>query len=94
MAGFPPFRSVHRTTAMIAEAERGAGLISALNPPAAVAIAAMAGAGAVAWVATSLAGLSAGFLIGILWPLIAMVFVGYVQRELNRAIGQWAPAGR
>jgi hypothetical protein len=59
-----------------------------------VAIAAMAGAGAVAWVATSLAGLSAGFLIGILWPLIAMVLVGYVQRELNRAIGQWAPAGR
>jgi hypothetical protein len=59
-----PFRSVHRTTAMIAEAERGAGLISALNPLAAVAIAAVARAGAVAWVATSLAGLSAGFLSG------------------------------
>ncbi len=51
-AGWPgvvaPFRSVHRTTAMIAEAERGAALISALNPPAALAITAMAGAGAVA----------------------------------------------
>ncbi len=79
---------------MIAETERGAGLISALTPPAAVAIAARAGAGAVAWVATSLPGLSAGLLIGILWPLIVMVFAGYVQRELNRAIGQRAPAGR
>jgi hypothetical protein len=29
----------------------------------------------------------------VLWLLIAMVFVGCVQWELNRAIGQLVPAG-
>jgi hypothetical protein len=32
-------------------------------------------------------------LIGVLWPLVAMVFAGHLQRELNRAIGQRVRAG-
>jgi hypothetical protein len=35
---------------------------------------------------------SFGTVIGIIWPLIAMVFVGYIQAELNRAIGQQTAA--
>ena len=48
LAVIPPSRSVHRTTAMIAEAERRAGLNSTLNWSAAVAVAAVV-AGVVAW---------------------------------------------
>ena len=88
----PPFLSVHRTTTMIAAAQRRAGLTRTLNPSAAVTIAAVAGAGAIAWFAMAFPGISLGTFIGIVWPLIAMVFIGYVQRELNRAIGQRAPA--
>lgn len=88
----PPFLSVHRTATMIAEAQRRAGQADVLSPSAPVAIAAVAAAGAVAWVATALAGLPVWFLIGVIWPLIAMVSAGYMQRELNRAVGQRVPA--
>lgn len=87
IAVVPPFRSVHRTATMIGAAERGAGTASTVNASAAVTIAAVAAVGAVAWVATSLAALSAGIFIGMAWALIAVVFVGYLQRELNRAAG-------
>ena len=83
----PPFRSVQRTAVMIGAAERRTGAASTVNPSLAVTIAAVAAAGAIAWVATSLAALSAGIFIGMAWALIAMVFVGYLQRELNRAAG-------
>jgi hypothetical protein len=85
LAVVPPFRSVHRTATMISAAERCAGMASTVNASAAVTIAAVAAVGAVAWVATSLAALSVGIFIGMAWALIAMVFVGYLQRELNRA---------
>jgi hypothetical protein len=87
LAVVPPFRSVQRTTTMIAAAERRTGMASTVNPSAAVAIAAVAAAGAIAWVATSLAAASVGIFIGMAWALIAMVLVGYLQRELNRAAG-------
>lgn len=44
----PPFLSVHQTATMIAEVQRRAGLTRTVNPAAAVAIAAVAGAGAIA----------------------------------------------
>ena len=87
LAVVPPFRSVHRTATMIGAAERRNGMASTVNPSAAVTIAAVAAAGAMAWVVTSLAALSVGIFIGMAWALIAMVFVGYLQRELNRAAG-------
>jgi hypothetical protein len=87
LAVVPPFRSVHRTATMIGAAERRSGMASTVNPSAAVTIAAVAAVGAVAWVATSLAAVSAGIFIGMAWALIAMAFVGYLQRELNRAAG-------
>ena len=87
IAVVPPFRSVHRTATMIGAAERGAGMAGTVNASAAVTIAAVAAVGAGAWVATSLAAVSAGIFIGMAWALIAMVFVGYLQRELNRAAG-------
>ena len=92
LALVPPFLSVHRTTTMIAAAQRRAGLTRAINPSAAVTIAAVAGAGAITWVAMAFPAVSFGTFIGIAWPLIAMAFIGYVQRELNRAIGHRAPA--
>jgi hypothetical protein len=82
-----PFRSVRRTATMIGAAERHAGMTSTVNPSLAVTIAAVAAAGAVAWVATSLAALSVGIFIGMAWAVIAMVLVGYLQRGLNRAAG-------
>jgi hypothetical protein len=87
LAVVPPFRSVRRTATMIGAAERRNGMASTVNPSAAVTIAAVAAAGAMAWVVTSLAALSVGIFIGMAWALIAMVFVGYLQRELNRAAG-------
>jgi len=87
LAVVPPFRSVYRTATMIGAAERRTGVAGTVNPSAAVTIAAVAAVGAGAWVATSLAAVSAGIFIGMAWALIAMVFVGYVQRELNRAAG-------
>jgi len=87
LAVVAPFRSVHRTATMIGAAERRTGMASAVNPSLAVTIAAVAAAGAIAWVATSLAALSAGIFIGMAWALIAMVLVGYLQRGLNRAVG-------
>jgi hypothetical protein len=47
----------------------------------------VAGAGAIAWFVMAFPAVSFGTFLGIVWPLIAMVFIGYVQRELNRAIG-------
>jgi hypothetical protein len=85
----PPFLSVHRTATMIADAQRRAGQAQTLSPSATVVIA----AGAVAWFATALAGLSVWVLIGVLWPLVAMVFVGFMQQELSRALGQRVPPG-
>jgi hypothetical protein len=87
LAVVPPLRSVHRTATMIGAAGRRNGMASTVNPSAAVTIAAVAAAGAMAWVVTSLAALSVGIFIGMAWALIAMVFVGYLQRELNRAAG-------
>lgn len=43
--------------------------------------------------ALAFAAVSFGTVIGIVWSLIAMAFVGYIQRELNRATGQ-RPAAR
>lgn len=60
--------------------------------PVRVAVLSLAAAGARAWFATAVAGLVVWFLIGVIWPLIAMVFVVYMQRELNRALGQRVPA--
>ena len=54
----------------------------------AVAIAATAAAGAVAWAALSLAAVTAGIYIGLIWAVLAMMFVGYLQRGLNRAVGE------
>ena len=88
LAVVPPFWSVYRTATMIGAAERRTGVASTVNPSAAVTIAAVAAVGAGAWVATSLAAVSVGIFIGMAWALIAMVFVGYVQRELNRAAGE------
>jgi Domain of unknown function (DUF4234) len=87
LAAVPPFRSVQRTATMIGAAQRRTGMASTVNASAAVTIAAVAAAGAITWVATSLAALSVGIFIGMAWALIAMVFVGYLQRELNRAAG-------
>jgi hypothetical protein len=90
IAVIPPFRSAQRTAAMIATAERRSGIIHPVSPPVAVTIAAIAAAGAAAWAATSLAALTVGIYIGLAWPLLAMVFVGYLQRGLNRAAGERA----
>jgi hypothetical protein len=87
LAVVPPFRSVYRTATMIGAAERRSGVVGTVNPSAAVTIAAVAAVAAVAWVATSLAAVSAGIFIGMAWALVAMVFVGYLQRDLNRAAG-------
>jgi hypothetical protein len=87
LAVVPPFRSVQRTATMIGAAQRRTGMASSVNASAAVTIAAVAAAGAIAWVVTSLAALSVGIFIGMAWALIAMGFVGYLQRELNRAAG-------
>ena len=92
LAVVPPFRSVQRTATMIGAAQRRTGMASTVNASAAVTIAAVAAAGAITWVATSLAALSVGIFIGMAWALIAMVFVGYLQRELNRAAGERASA--
>jgi hypothetical protein len=51
LALIPPFLSVHRTATMIAAVQRRGGLVRTVNPAAAVAIAAVAGAGAIAWFA-------------------------------------------
>jgi hypothetical protein len=92
VAVIPPFRSVQRTAAMIAAADRRTGTDPTVSPPVAVTIAATAAAGAAAWAVTSLAALTVGIFIGLAWPLLAMVFVGYLQRGLNRAAGEQTPA--
>lgn len=53
LAVVPPFQSVHRTTAMIAAAQRRAGVTPTPGPSATVAIAALAAPGAIVWAATS-----------------------------------------
>jgi hypothetical protein len=88
VAVIPPFLSVRHTATMIAEAERRAGAGPGVSAPVAVAIAATAAAGAVAWAALSLAAVTAGIYIGLIWAVLAMMFVGYLQRGLNRAVGE------
>jgi hypothetical protein len=35
-----------------------------------------------------LAAVTAGIYIGLIWAVLAMMFVGYLQRGLNRATGE------
>jgi len=79
--------SVRQTATMVAAAQRAHGTSRAVRVPLTVAIAATALGGAVAWVALSLLALPAGMLFGVLWPLVAMVFVAYLQAGFNDAVG-------
>jgi hypothetical protein len=90
IAVIPPFWSAQHTSTMIAAAERGTGIPDTVSAPVAVTIAAVAAAGAAAWTVLSLAALPAGIYIGLAWPLLAMVFIGYLQHGLNRAAGEQA----
>ena len=84
----PPFRSVQRTTTMVAAVERRTGIADPVSPPVAVSLAVTAAAGAAAWAVLSLAAFTVGIYIGLVWPLLAMVFVGYLQRGLNQAAAE------
>lgn len=70
LAIVPSFLSVHRHDDRQCPAAGGAGADA--EPVHSVVIAAVA----VAWFATGLAGFAVGLLIGMIWPLIAMVFAG------------------
>jgi hypothetical protein len=90
IAVVPPFWSVQRTATMIAAAEYRTGIPDTVSAPVALILAAIAAAGAAAWAVLSLAALPVGIYIGLAWPVLAMVFVGYLQRGLNRAAAERA----
>ena len=89
----PPFWSVHRTTALIAQAQTRAGRRVSAHPGIAIGLAVLTGVVAVAWVWTSLAAMEVGIFIGMGCALLAMAFVAYEQRELNRALGEQPRTG-
>ena len=80
--------SVRETTGMVAAAQREAATRRVLSVPASLGLVAVALAGLVAWFATTAAaGLTGGMLLGVIWPLVAMGFIGYVQAAFNEAVG-------
>jgi hypothetical protein len=80
--------AVHRTATMIAAAQRRAGTHARLAAPVAVALTAVALGAAVAWFGLSLTGAPVALALGMAWPLVAMVLVGYVQAGLDAALAR------
>ncbi len=78
--------AVHRTAGMIAAAQLAAGRPATVSPPVAVTITTLALLGAVSWLVLSLAVVPVALFIGIAWPLVAMVLVGYLQTAFNSAL--------
>jgi hypothetical protein len=57
-----------------------------LRVPIALGLAGVALVGAVAWFALSLLAVSFALLLGMVWPLVAMAFVVYVQAGQNGVV--------
>lgn len=74
--------SVRETAGLLSAAQRERGLTVTVTTRTAVAIAAVALAGCVAWLAMSLADVPGWGLAGM-WPLVAMLLVGYLQAGAN-----------
>lgn len=84
--------AVGRTAAMIAAAQRERGVPEPLSVPVAVGLAASALTGSVAWFALSVLAIPSGLLIGLAWPLVAMVLISHLQTGLNDAVADEPPS--
>lgn len=79
--------AVYRTADLITAAQLAAGRPGTVSPEVAVTITTLALLGAVTWLVLSLAVVPVALFIGIAWPLVAMVLVGYLQTGFNSALG-------
>jgi hypothetical protein len=75
--------SVRETAGLLSAAQRDRGLPVTVTARAAMTIAALALIGCVAWSAMSLADVP-GWMLAGMWPLVAMLLVGYLQAGANR----------
>ena len=79
--------SVWQTGTLLAAAQRERAVRPTVDPRLAAGIAAAACAGAVAWYAMAALQMAGFLLVGVLWPMVAMCFVGYLQAQLNTVAG-------
>jgi hypothetical protein len=79
--------SVRQTSLMLVAAQQVRGLRTTASAPLIASVAAVALVGAVAWYALAVLEVPGFMLVGVLWPCVAMVFVGYVQAQLNTLPG-------
>lgn len=80
--------AVWQTATLLAEAQRERHVRSSIDARLAVGIAGIAGAGAIAWYALAVLQVPGFLMVGVLWPLVAMCFVGYMQAQLNTLLGR------
>lgn len=78
--------SVLETTRRMAALQHATGSPVTLRVPIALGLAGVALVGAVAWLALSLLAVSFALLLGMVWPLVAMAFVMYVQAGQNGVV--------
>lgn len=78
--------SVLETTRRMAALQHATGSPVTLRVPIALGLAGVALVGAVAWLALSLLAVSFALLLGMVWPLVAMAFVVYVQAGQNGVV--------
>lgn len=79
--------SVWQGATVLVAAQRAHGLRKTASVPLATGIAAVAGVGAVAWYALAVLEVPGFLLVGVLWPLVAMGFIGYLQTQFNLILG-------
>ena len=75
--------SVLETTGRMAALQRTTGTPVTVSLPIALGLAGVALVGAVAWLALSLLAVPFALLLGVVWPLVAMAFIAYVQAGQN-----------
>lgn len=78
--------SVRESTTLLAAAQHRQGVATPVSVPLAFGLVAVALACLVAWFALSMAGIESGMVLGVAFPLIAMVFIAYFQGGLNRLV--------
>ena len=78
--------AVQQTAAMVAAAQRTQGAGGSVSDTVAVGLAATALAGVVAWFALSVLTIPSGLMVGVAWPLVAVVLVSYLQAGFNNAV--------
>jgi hypothetical protein len=79
--------SVWQTVTALAAGQRSHALGTSVSIPLAVGLAATALVGAVGWYALAVLEVTGFLFLGVLWPLVAMLFVAYLQGQLNAVIG-------